>query len=405
MYAFVSYVRDNQPEVDRLCAALKDSGVEVWLDRERLVPGERWRTAIRRAIEEGFYFIACFSTAYHSRDSTYMNEELVLAIDILRKRSVDKVWFIPVLLSDCPVPDKNIGGGETLRDLQWVSLYQDWGDGIQQLRRALGVAEKEDSGVSALIYRSPGQPSPLEQFAHLDDFDRHLDCLTQIAEVENWNYRYSKTETRYPVLRIYIHNTFARLLEEKKIAFSTNGKGAQVACFNTGLLTSEQLEIFGLFAASDRSDGAVKWSLQGFISEDATALGCFVSLPDVATYFDDPQDLVYDPRLNLIVDYDYIIDNNLHRFPPDLQSDPVSAKALLGIAINRANKRAKRDFRVAIPYLYRNRIRLLLPLDFPGGRSADLALLVGREGNAYRAYTVLPLDMAYAGARVLGRVS
>ncbi len=33
-----------------------------------------------------------------------MNEELVLAIDERRKYSTSRLWFIPVLLSECDVP-------------------------------------------------------------------------------------------------------------------------------------------------------------------------------------------------------------------------------------------------------------------------------------------------------------
>ena len=52
-HVFVSYVREDRRVVERLCAELKSSGVEVWLDREKIRPGERWQIAIRRAIEDG----------------------------------------------------------------------------------------------------------------------------------------------------------------------------------------------------------------------------------------------------------------------------------------------------------------------------------------------------------------
>ncbi len=79
---FVSYVREDQDVVDRLANELSAYGIKVWLDKTELKPGYRWKDAIREAISEGDFFIACFSDAYQRRLKSYMNEELTLAIDV-----------------------------------------------------------------------------------------------------------------------------------------------------------------------------------------------------------------------------------------------------------------------------------------------------------------------------------
>ena len=61
-----------------------------------------------------------------------MNEELTLAIEELRQFASDREWFIPVLLSECDIPARSIGGGETLLDINWVPLYENWDAGIQK---------------------------------------------------------------------------------------------------------------------------------------------------------------------------------------------------------------------------------------------------------------------------------
>lgn len=132
-HVFISYVRENQKEVDRLHDDLARHGVEVWLDRKDIAVGVRWRQAIRRAIRDGAFFIACFSKEYSTRSITYMNEELTLAIDILRQRPIDQSWFLPVKLSECDIPDRDIGAGETLEALQYVELHKDWDAGIQSI--------------------------------------------------------------------------------------------------------------------------------------------------------------------------------------------------------------------------------------------------------------------------------
>ena len=138
-HVFFSYVRENQADVERLCESLRNSGVQVWLDREQIKPGQRWQRVIREAIRSGAYFIACFSQEYRERDETYMHEELLVAIKELRKKPAERTWFIPVLLSECELPDHEIGAGETLRDIQWVSLKSDWDTGLANLLHALDV--------------------------------------------------------------------------------------------------------------------------------------------------------------------------------------------------------------------------------------------------------------------------
>ena len=147
-YVFVSYVREDYEIVDHLCDVLLAFDIQVWLDKNQLKPGHRWADEIRRAIQDGAFFIACFSRAYNERLRTYMNEELTLAIEELRLRPTSQAWFIPVLLDDCEIPDRSIGGGETLRSLQWVKLYEDWNDGVE---RILSVIDPDSSKIYDLI--------------------------------------------------------------------------------------------------------------------------------------------------------------------------------------------------------------------------------------------------------------
>jgi hypothetical protein len=126
-HVFVSYVREDNELVNELCYVLRANGIKVWLDRNELKPGQRWQSAIRRAIREGAFFVACFSQSYVERKKSYMNEELTLAVDELRQRPTDVEWFIPIALSENAVPDRDIGGGQTLHDLQWVNLSSEVG--------------------------------------------------------------------------------------------------------------------------------------------------------------------------------------------------------------------------------------------------------------------------------------
>ena len=132
-HVFVSYVHNNEGDVRRLCDAMISSGIKVWFDREDIAPGIEWQLAIQRAIMEGAFFIACFSKEYRERVRTHMNEEIRLAVEILRKLPHGHTWFIPVKLNKCEVPDIPIGLGRTLQDLQCVSLCENWDSGIHRV--------------------------------------------------------------------------------------------------------------------------------------------------------------------------------------------------------------------------------------------------------------------------------
>ena len=141
-HVFISYVTESWEAVDKIHKKLKSHGINVWLDRDDIKPGAHWKQAIREAIRQGAFFIACFSKEYNKRDKTYMNEELTVAIEELRQHPTDRVWFIPVKLNTCKIPDRNIGGGETLNDIQHVKLYKNWDNGIQ---RIIDVIQAESS--------------------------------------------------------------------------------------------------------------------------------------------------------------------------------------------------------------------------------------------------------------------
>src|SRR4051794_33787686 len=89
-HVFISYVRENGDLVDRLANELRSRGVTVWLDKNDIEPGARWRDAIKKAIRDGKFFLACFSREFNNRDRSYMNEELTLAIDELRARPTNR---------------------------------------------------------------------------------------------------------------------------------------------------------------------------------------------------------------------------------------------------------------------------------------------------------------------------
>lgn len=151
-YVFVSYVREDAEQVERLANDLRKHGIEVWLDKNDILPGQDWKIAINDAIRKGAFFIACFSDAYAKKGESYVHEELKLAIERLRQMPDDRLWFLPVRLSDCEVPEKLIYAGKSIRDLYWTDLFSSyWKPGIAQILKVIGrVTSSYSTGLAGL---------------------------------------------------------------------------------------------------------------------------------------------------------------------------------------------------------------------------------------------------------------
>lgn len=92
----------------------------------------------------------------------------------------------------------------------------------------------------------------LYDFAYVHNFDDRMRDLALLAENENWDYKHSESEHPNPVLYYYFHYTFDRVREENKIAIVDDGS---LACFNTGLVTDHQEDLYALFSNNTRSGG------------------------------------------------------------------------------------------------------------------------------------------------------
>jgi hypothetical protein len=59
-HVFVSYVHEDDTEVDQLCAVMEAAQIPYWRDRKSLGPGDAWKAKIREAIRGGsLVFLAC----------------------------------------------------------------------------------------------------------------------------------------------------------------------------------------------------------------------------------------------------------------------------------------------------------------------------------------------------------
>ena len=229
--------------------------------------------------------------------------------------------------------------------------------------------------------------------------------LAEKAKTEQWDFdrlEFKKPGRSFPIIANYLNFTFLRLQQQSKIRYSSDNTKA---CINTGLQTPEGKDIFATFY---RNQNAVErnqtdWILFGYFDGYSDKMREFEPLPDIATYIDDPSELVFNHHFELEVDYKHILNDNRERLPSVLQGNPALARNAVEGAVRQLKERLKRNYKLAVPHWYDERIQLLLPLCITDDNIADVALVAERDvqRKKYMVRTVLTMDMAYVDARII----
>jgi len=116
---FLSYARKDKEKVENLYQKLSDAGFKPWMDTKDILPGEKWKLAIQKAILDSDFFLACLSANSVNRRG-FLQKEIKNALDIWQEMLDSDIYLIPVRLEDCEAP-------ESLGDFQWVNLFEEGG--------------------------------------------------------------------------------------------------------------------------------------------------------------------------------------------------------------------------------------------------------------------------------------
>lgn len=124
---FISYAREDEKKAAEVYDALIDRGHMPWMDKKELIAGQDWKLKIRKAIEQSQYFIALMSEQSVTKRG-FVQKELRFALDVLGEIPPGQIYFIPVRLEICEVPD-------AIRSLHWIDLLKK--EDFKQLFRAV----------------------------------------------------------------------------------------------------------------------------------------------------------------------------------------------------------------------------------------------------------------------------
>ncbi len=114
---FISYAHEDIDSALKIYEQLKAiEGVDPWFDKESLLPGIKWRPAIKKAIRESDFFLALLSQRSISKRG-YVQTEMKEALEIWDQFPEDKAFLIPIRLEDC------YPSYEKLREVQYQDFF------------------------------------------------------------------------------------------------------------------------------------------------------------------------------------------------------------------------------------------------------------------------------------------
>ncbi len=102
---FLSYASEDKAKVTSLASSLRKHNLDVWRDKDRILPGQNWEEEIHKALEEADIVILLLSKKSVDKEG-YVQLEFEMALEKSRKKPSGTIYLIPALLNRCTIPVK-----------------------------------------------------------------------------------------------------------------------------------------------------------------------------------------------------------------------------------------------------------------------------------------------------------
>ena len=124
---FLCHALDDTPKTRELYEYLKQRGIQPWLDKEDLLPGQDWEIEIPKALEASDVVIICLTKNSVEKEG-YIHKEIRFAVEKALEMPEGRTSLIPVKFEECEIPS-------FLKRYQWVDLTSR--NGYSRLMEAL----------------------------------------------------------------------------------------------------------------------------------------------------------------------------------------------------------------------------------------------------------------------------
>ena len=145
---FLSYASEDRSLVDNLYNRLSEKGYKPWMDHRDMLPGEQWEYKIKKALSQSHFFIACLTNNSVNKRG-WIQKELKTARDNWQFKLDDDIYFIPVYLEKCPLPE-SISAFQSVHYYEkdgWSKLLKSLETGAERL--GISIEQKDKPGVCA----------------------------------------------------------------------------------------------------------------------------------------------------------------------------------------------------------------------------------------------------------------
>lgn len=137
---FINYASEDKDFAIIVYEKLVSEGFSVWMDIERLLPGDDWKYEIKKAIRNCNAFM-CLMSSRSVNKRGFVQKEIKEALDVLDQIPPGQNFLIPVRIDDCypshpDIPEK-----------QWVDLFPDINKGIDKIIFSLSNAAKRSNPI------------------------------------------------------------------------------------------------------------------------------------------------------------------------------------------------------------------------------------------------------------------
>ncbi len=183
---FLCHASADTPTVQVYYKRLRKDGIDVWLDEEDLIPGQRWRDAILKKVIESDIVIVCLSKN-SINEVGYVQKVIKEALDTADQKPENTIFIIPALLES--IEERDIPS--QLKPYKAVELFTE--DGYDKLLRALKLQAdkiKVNPPISQLSSAPLSEKKADELYIEatrsnlLGDAERSLQIYRQVKEID-----------------------------------------------------------------------------------------------------------------------------------------------------------------------------------------------------------------------------
>lgn len=120
---FLCHASQDKPKARALRDKLISDGIDVWLDEEKLIPGQNWEIQILKAVKSSDVVIICLSKKSINKEG-FFQKEISFALGAAEEKPEETIYIIPTKLENLQAPSR-------VSKWQWVNLFEN--DGYERL--------------------------------------------------------------------------------------------------------------------------------------------------------------------------------------------------------------------------------------------------------------------------------